>query len=331
VVVAQRTLEKTLPLERHTLKPDRRDAVYFLFEQEIMSYVPAGGCATAGINVSSPAASPATTRSSRQPAPQRRDFEAKLHIRREHLLEDAFRRIMSCGKKELQKGKLCVLWDGEEGLDYGGPSREFFFLLSRELFNPYYGLFEYSANDTYTVHSARCVSSLELTFAVSERLADGRVLERELKAGGRDVPVTDKNKKEYLERVLRWRVQRGVADQTEWLVRGFHEVVDPRLVGAFDARELELVIAGAPELDVPDWRGNTEYRGGYHDAHPGFSALRGSTGPRRFCIERWGRVESLPRAHTCFNRLDLPPYPSPQLLHEKLLLAVEETNTFGIE
>ena len=36
-------------------------------------------------------------------------------------------------------------------LDYGGPSREFFFLLSREIFNPYYGLFEYSANDAYTV------------------------------------------------------------------------------------------------------------------------------------------------------------------------------------
>lgn len=65
--------------------------------------------------------------------------------------------------------------------------------------------------------------------------------------------------------------------------------------------------------------------------YEGFTALRGSTGPRRFCIERWGRVESLPRAHTCFNRLDLPPYPTPQLLYEKLLLAVEETNTFGIE
>uniref|UniRef100_A0A2A4IX99 HECT-type E3 ubiquitin transferase n=1 Tax=Heliothis virescens TaxID=7102 RepID=A0A2A4IX99_HELVI len=212
--------------------------------------------------------------------------------------------------------------------------------------------------------SARCVSALELTFAVSERLADGRVLERELRPGGRELAVTERNKKDYLERVVRWRVERGVADQTEWLVRGFHEVVDPRLVAAFDARELELVIAGAPELDVADWRNNTEYRGGYHDAHPviiwfwqaidrftneqrlrlvqfvtgtssipyeGFSALRGSTGPRRFCIERWGRVESLPRAHTCFNRLDLPPYPTPHLLHEKLLLAVEETNTFGIE
>lgn len=58
---------------------------------------------------------------------------------------------MSANKKDLQRGRLAVLWDTEEGLDYGGPSREFFFLLSRELFNPYYGLFEYSANDTYTV------------------------------------------------------------------------------------------------------------------------------------------------------------------------------------
>jgi len=58
---------------------------------------------------------------------------------------------MGASKKELQKSKLYVNFDREEGLDYGGPSREFFFLLSRELFNPYYGLFEYSANDTYTV------------------------------------------------------------------------------------------------------------------------------------------------------------------------------------
>ena len=58
---------------------------------------------------------------------------------------------MCASKKDLQKCKLYVQFDHEAGLDYGGPSREFFFLLSRELFNPYYGLFEYSANDTYTV------------------------------------------------------------------------------------------------------------------------------------------------------------------------------------
>ncbi|CAH0555226.1 unnamed protein product [Brassicogethes aeneus] len=434
-----------------------------LFEQEIMSYVPAvetrsSSAANArsprGSPAPSPIASPGLGRH-RVQAPHKRDFEAKLrnfyrkleskgygqgpgkfklHIRRDHLLEDAFRRIMSANKKELQKGKLCVVWDNEEGLDYGGPSREFFFLLSRELFNPYYGLFEYSANDTYTVqispmsafvdnyhdwfrfsgrvlglalvhqylldafftrpfykallrlpvalsdlesldfefhqslqwireHDVSNQGELELTFAVTEEVF-GQVLERELKPGGRNVPVTEKNKKEYLERIVRWRLERGVGEQTESLVRGFYEVVDPRLVSVFDARELELVIAGTAEIDLVDWRQHTEYRGGYHDQNPvvvwfwqaierfsneqrlrllqfvtgtssipfeGFSALRGSIGPRKFCIEKWGKPNSLPRAHTCFNRLDLPPYPTSEVLYEKLLLAVEETNTFGIE
>ena len=31
----------------------------------------------------------------------------------------------------------------------------------------------------------------------------------------------------------------------------------------FDARELELVIAGTVEIDVEDWRRNTEYRSGF--------------------------------------------------------------------
>lgn len=40
------------------------------------------------------------------------------------------------------------------------------------------------------------------------------------------------------------------------------QVVDIRLVSVFDARELELVIAGTAEIDLADWRNNTEYRGG---------------------------------------------------------------------
>lgn len=38
--------------------------------------------------------------------------------------------------------------------------------------------------------------------------------------------------------------------------------MDARLVSVFDARELELVIAGTAEIDLSDWRNNTEYRGG---------------------------------------------------------------------
>lgn len=362
-------------------------------------------------------------------------FYLRLQIRRNHLLEDAFKRIMSANKKDLQRGRLVVLFDTEEGLDYGGPSREFFFFLSRELFNPYYGLFEYSANDTYTVQvsplsafvdnchdwfrfSGRVLglalvhqylldafftrpfykallrlpvalsdlesldsefhqslswirdndigsgTNLGLCFCVTEELL-GRIVEKELKQGGKNIQVNEKNKTQYLERIIKWRLERGVQEQTESLVRGFYEVVDSRFLSVFDARELELVIAGTAEIDINDWRQNTEYRSGYHDQHQiiiwfwhniiekfsneqrlrllqfvtgtssipyeGFSALRGSTGPRRFCIEKWDKPNALPRAHTCFNRLDLPAYKTPEMLNEKLLLAVEETNTFGIE
>ncbi|KAJ8277741.1 hypothetical protein GJAV_G00079370 [Gymnothorax javanicus] len=429
-----------------------------LFEEEIMSYV-APHPLHPGYNFSprcSPGSSPQNSpglQRARAPAPYRRDFEAKLRnfyrkleakgygqgpgkikliIRRDHLLEGTFNQVMAYSRKELQKNKLYVTFVGEEGLDYSGPSREFFFLLSQELFNPYYGLFEYSANDTYTVQispmsafvenhlewfrfSGRILGLalihqylldafftrpfykallrlptdlsdleyldeefhqslqwmkdnditdiLDLTFTVNEEVF-GQVTERELRSGGANIQVTEKNKKEYIERMVKWRVERGVVQQTEALVRGFYEVVDSRLVSVFDARELELVIAGTAEIDLNDWRTNTEYRGGYHDGHivirwfwgaverfnneqrlrllqfvtgtssvpyEGFAALRGSNGLRRFCIEKWGKITSLPRAHTCFNRLDLPPYPSYTMLYEKLLIAVEETSTFGLD
>lgn len=57
---------------------------------------------------------------------------------------------MSMTPKDLKK-RLMITFEGEEGLDYGGVSREYFFLLSHEIFNPLYCLFEYSAYDNYTL------------------------------------------------------------------------------------------------------------------------------------------------------------------------------------
>ncbi len=48
------------------------------------------------------------------------------------------------------------------------------------------------------------------------------------------------------------------------MVVNWLQVVDARLVSVFDGRELELVIAGTAEIDLGDWRNNTEYRGGNH-------------------------------------------------------------------
>lgn len=53
-----------------------------------------------------------------------------------------------------------------------------------------------------------------------------KITERELKPGGANIPVSEKNKKEYIERMVKWRIERGVVQQTESLVRGFYEVKD---------------------------------------------------------------------------------------------------------
>merc|ERR1712037_695418 len=54
----------------------------------------------------------------------------------------------------------------------------------------------------------------------------------------------------------------------------------------------------------------------------GFAELMGSNGAQRFCIEKVGKETWLPRSHTCFNRLDLPPYKSYDQLVEKLTFAI---------
>ena len=57
----------------------------------------------------------------------------------------------------------------------------------------------------------------------------------------------------------------------------------------------------------------------------GFSGLQGIRGPQRFSIHRsHAGPTSLPTAHTCFNQLDLPVYPSKDDLLEKLLMAINE-------
>ncbi|UJR33459.1 hypothetical protein I4U23_020904 [Adineta vaga] len=363
--------------------------------------------------------------------------KTKVSISRNNLLSDAFEKFMNqIPKKDLQRNKLFITFTGEEGLDYGGPSREFFLLMSRQFFNPYYGFFEYSASDQYTLqispmskfnenytewmrfggrmlavalinqylvdaflvrplykallreHQTFTLADLEsldpefyqsllwikennvenqdLYFYVNEDQC-GKIIEKELKPDGKNCQVTERNKREFLDLIIKWRIERGVQEQIDCFVRGFYEIIgDHKLISSmFDARELELALCGTMEIELTDWRTNTEYRGGYHSQHhviewfwfcvekrfdneqrlkllqfvtgtssipyEGFSALRGSNGPRRFCIERWGVADALPRAHTCFNRLDLPSYTSYDILYNKLLLAIEETNTFGIQ
>ena len=57
---------------------------------------------------------------------------------------------MKMKPKDLRK-RLMIKFKSEEGLDYGGIAREWLYLLSHEMLNPYYGLFQYSRDDIYTL------------------------------------------------------------------------------------------------------------------------------------------------------------------------------------
>ncbi|EPB70835.1 HECT-domain protein [Ancylostoma ceylanicum] len=356
----------------------------------------------------------------------------KFRFSRSNLLNDAFEQILAADPVALRRARLSIAFDDEEGLDYGGPSRELFYLLSRELFHPYYGLFEYSAPDQYTVqispHSHlvqqelqwmelagrvlglallhRCLidtfftrtfykmlleqpvtvldlqevdpefyrsmmwirenpvdPSLGMTFVVSEE-ENGQVVEKELLPNGAELEVADQNKEEFISLMVKWRVERGIQRQSRALLRGLHQIIDRDFLRVFTVDQVELVLSGSREIDLEDWRKNTEYRGGYYDEHvviewfwdrvaqmsnadrlkllqfvtgtssipfEGFAMLRGSNGPKRFTIEKWGEESALPRAHTCFNRLDLPSYPTRHILKAKLHTAIMEGINYAIE
>lgn len=62
--------------------------------------------------------------------------------------------------------------------------------------------------------------------------------------------------------MVRWRLDRGVAKQMDALKKGFSEVLPVHLLINFDAQELEFLTAGTLEIDIEDWKVNTEYRNG---------------------------------------------------------------------
>ncbi|XP_036177926.1 E3 ubiquitin-protein ligase NEDD4-like isoform X15 [Myotis myotis] len=169
----------------------------------------------------------------KKPADIPNRFEMKLH--RNNIFEESYRRIMSVKRPDVLKARLWIEFESEKGLDYGGVAREWFFLLSKEMFNPYYGLFEYSATDNYTLqinpNSGLCNEDHLSYFTFIGRVAGlavfhGKLLDGffirpfykmmlgkqitlndmesvtyqvDLKPNGSEIMVTNENKREYIE------------------------------------------------------------------------------------------------------------------------------------
>ncbi|KPP77265.1 E3 ubiquitin-protein ligase SMURF2-like, partial [Scleropages formosus] len=354
----------------------------------------------------------------------------RVEVSREEIFEESYRQVMKMRPKDLWK-RLMVKFRGEEGLDYGGVAREWLYLLSHEMLNPYYGLFQYSRDDIYTLqinpdsavnpehlsyfhfvgrimgvavfhghyidggftlpfykqllgkpitlddmesvdpdlHNSLVwildndiTGVLDHTFCV-EHSAYGQIVQHELKPNGKSIPVTEDNKKEYVRLYVNWRFLRGIEAQFLALQKGFNEVIPHHLLKAFDEKELELIVCGLGKIDVSDWKANTRLKHCTPDSNvvrwfwravesydeerrarllqfvtgssrvplQGFKALQGAAGPRLFTIHQIdANTNNLPKAHTCFNRIDIPPYESYEKLYDKLLTAIEETCGFAV-
>uniref|UniRef100_A0A673JGG9 HECT-type E3 ubiquitin transferase n=1 Tax=Sinocyclocheilus rhinocerous TaxID=307959 RepID=A0A673JGG9_9TELE len=325
----------------------------------------------------------------------------KIHVSRKTLFEDSFQQIMSCHPQDLRR-RLWVIFPGEEGLDYGGVAREWFFLLSHEVLNPMYCLFEYAGKDNYClqINPASFINpdhlkyfkfigrfiamalfhgkfidtgfslpfykrilnkplalkdlesidpefynsliwikdnnieecGLEMYFSVDKEIL-GEVTTHELKPDGGNIQVTEENKEEYIRLVAEWRLSRGVEEQTQAFLEGFNEVLPQQYLQYFDAKELEVqtTLHNIQRLFLYKCISDLQMSQDIFNYILCLLLISGSNGPQKFCIEKVGKENWLPRSHTCFNRLDLPPYKSFEQLKEKLLFAIEETEGFGQE
>lgn len=90
---------------------------------------------------------------------------------------------------------------------------------------------------------------IDETFTTSEDRF-GELVTIELKPGGADIPVTEENKKDYVDAVVEHRISKRIKDQFEAFMSGFSELIPQELITVFDERELELLIGGMSEIDV---------------------------------------------------------------------------------
>ncbi|GAA6058525.1 hypothetical protein JCM10212_006964 [Sporobolomyces blumeae] len=211
-------------------------------------------------------------------------------------------------------------------------------------------LLDYAGGDVEDVFCRTFVGTYE---------AWGDVIEVELCDGGREIPVTNENREEYVRLLVEFLLNTSIAAQFEPFFDGFNQVCSGNALALFRGEELELIVRGSDEpLDVEQVRGITVYHGfSPHDqVIEHFWSIVSSWTPRQqrllllfitgsdrlpatgitaleIKISCLGRHDSdrLPTSATCFNELRLFRYEGGRDRLERLILqAIEESEGFGL-
>ncbi|GLE00956.1 hypothetical protein PINS_up009753 [Pythium insidiosum] len=107
----------------------------------------------------------------------------RLSVRRDRIFEDSYYALRHRSGAELRR-KLHVSFTGEEGIDAGGVTREWYVILAREIFNPNYVLFTSAADSpTFQPNPLSYVNKDHLHFfefvgkVIGKAVADGQLLD----------------------------------------------------------------------------------------------------------------------------------------------------------
>lgn len=108
-----------------------------------------------------------------------------IKIRRSQVFLDSYRNIFFKPSDKIKKSILDIHFNGEEGVDAGGVTREWYQVLSRQIFDPNYALFIPVASDKTTFHPNRTswVNPEHLSFfkfvgmIIGKAVYDGYVLD----------------------------------------------------------------------------------------------------------------------------------------------------------
>lgn len=205
--------------------------------------------------------------------------------------------------------------------------------------------------------------ALDLTFEVTYKDTFGKIVTVNLIKNGANITVGPENLVHYIKRYWSFFLQDGIAKQLDALQNGFLSVVGGNALSLFLPEEIQLLVCGTEEanIDFDVLRSVTRYVGFGNDKEPRVVSwfweyassltlpekkklLLFVTGSDRLpatgiqnlnfkisLLEHGRDSNRLPVAHTCFNELAIYNYETKEKLIEKLTLAVNESEGFGIK
>ncbi|KAF4019792.1 hypothetical protein G4228_011439 [Cervus hanglu yarkandensis] len=268
-----------------------------------------------------------------------------LHVRRSNLVGDALRELSIHSDIDLKK-PLKVIFDGEEAVDAGGVTKEFFLLLLKELLNPIYGMFTYYQDSNLLWFSDTIC-----------RESYGVIEQKQLIPGGETVTVCKENRQEFVDAYVNYVFQISVHEWYTAFSSGFLKVCGGKVLELFQPSELRAMMVGNSSYNWEELEETAIYKGDYSATHPTVKLfwetfhefplekkkkfLLFLTGSDRIPIYGMASLqiviqstasgeEYLPVAHTCYNLLDLPKYSSKEVLRARLTQALDNYEGFSL-